>query len=200
VADVERGSRNPSLASIAKLARALKVSLSELFSTRMGTRSSVIRRPSTNGGANGGWNGHLAEILLVEDNGADAELAVRALKKCNLHNRIHLVRDGYEALDFIFRAGIYARRPVIKGSLVILLDLNLPGLDGLEVLRRIKSDSRSRTIPVVILTVSQRSKDIAESRRLGADDYIVKPVDFEQFGPTMPRVGFHWVLLERPPT
>lgn len=198
VADLERGSRNPSLESIAKLAKALELSLADLFGNAQRALNTP-HRTRGNGKDSGRWNGHLVEVLLVEDNDNDAELAIRALKTCNLSNRVHRVSDGRKALDFIFRTGAYIKRRPVSGPLVILLDLNLPGLDGLNVLKRIKSDSRSRTIPVIILTVSRREEDIAESRRLGADDYIIKPVDFEQFSRTMPRVGLHWLLLKRPP-
>ena len=198
IADIERGSRNLSLASIAKLAKALEISLSDLFASVHGAPGSP-RNARSAGRDRRQWNGHLVEVLLVEDNHADAELAVRALKESNLSNRIHLVGDGHKALNFIFRTGAYAKRRTIKGPLVVLLDLNLPGLDGMEVLRRIKSDPRSRMVPVIILTVSRHESDIAESRKLGADGYIMKPVDFEQFSLTMPRVGFHWLLLNKAP-
>ena len=198
VADLERGSRNPSLNSIAKLAKALKLSLSDLFGNTQRALA-MPRYTRGNGWDSGQRNGYHVEVLLVEDNDNDAELAIHALKACNLSNRVHRVGDGHNALDFIFRTGAYAEQRPVKGTLVVLLDLNLPGMNGLSVLKRIKSDSRSRTIPVIILTASRHKDDIAESRRLGADDYIVKPVDFEQFSRTMPRIGFHWLLLKRPP-
>ena len=198
VADLERGSRNPSLGSIAKLAKALKLSLSDLFGNAQRALATP-RRTRDIGWDSGQRNGHHVEVLLVEDDDNDAELAIHALKACNLCNRVHRVSNGLKAVDFVFRTGVYANRRPVRGTLVIMLDLKLPGLDGLNVLKRIKADSRSRTIPVIILTVSRHEGDIAESRRLGADGYIVKPVDFEQFSRTMPRLGLHWLLLKRSP-
>lgn len=139
------------------------------------------------------------EILLVEDNAADAELAVRALKKNNLANRLALVADGEEALDFVFARGAYSNRKVENGPKVILLDLKLPKVDGLEVLRAIRGDPRTQIIPVVILTTSKEEKDIVESYRLGVNSYIVKPVDFDQFLATVKDLGFYWLLLNQPP-
>ena len=139
------------------------------------------------------------EILLVEDNAADAELAIRALKKSNLANRLALVADGEEALDFVFARGAYSNRKVENGPKVILLDLKLPKVDGLEVLRAIRGDPRTQTIPVVILTTSKEEKDIVESYRLGVNSYIVKPVDFDQFLATVKDLGFYWLLLNQPP-
>ena len=139
------------------------------------------------------------EILLVEDNPSDAELALYALKKHNLANYIHIVRDGAEALDFIFCAGDYAGRRITDNPKVILLDLKLPKVDGLEVLRRIKADPRTRATPVVALTSSREERDIVESYRLGVNSYIVKPVDFEQFAEAVRQLGLYWVLLNQPP-
>jgi two-component system response regulator len=139
------------------------------------------------------------EILLVKDNPSDAELALYALKKHNLANHIHIVRDGAEALDFIFCAGDYAGRRMKDSPKVILLDLKLPKVDGLEVLRRIKADPRTRATPVVALTSSREERDIVESYRLGANSYIVKPVDFEQFAEAVRQLGLYWVLLNQPP-
>jgi two-component system response regulator len=137
--------------------------------------------------------------LLVEDNPSDAELALYALKKHNLANYIHIVRDGAEALDFIFCTGDYAGRRITDNPKVILLDLKLPKVDGLEVLRRIKADPRTRATPVVALTSSREERDIVESYRLGANSYIVKPVDFEQFAEAVRQLGLYWVLLNQPP-
>jgi two-component system response regulator len=139
------------------------------------------------------------EILLVEDNPSDAELALYALKKHNLANYIHIVRDGAEALDFMFCAGDYAGRRMKDSPKVILLDLKLPKVDGLEVLRRIKADPRTRATPVVALTSSREERDIVESYRLGVNSYIVKPVDFEQFAEAVRQLGLYWVLLNQPP-
>jgi len=139
------------------------------------------------------------EILLVEDNPNDVELALHALKKNNIANHIEVVRDGAEALDFIFCTGAYASRSIGNGPKVILLDLKLPKVDGLEVLRQIKSDPRTRAIPVVALTSSREDRDIVESYNLGVNSYIVKPVDFEQFTEAVRQLGLYWLLLNQPP-
>lgn len=139
------------------------------------------------------------EILLVEDNPTDAELAIRALKKSNLANRLVWVKDGAEALDFIFAAGAYAGRNIGNGPRVILLDLRLPKVDGMEVLRRVKGDERTRTIPVVVLTSSKEDRDVAESYRLGVNSYISKPVEFDEFARTVAELGLYWLLVNHPP-
>ena len=144
-------------------------------------------------------NNKVVEILLVEDNPNDAELTMRALKKNNLANNIVQVSDGEEALDFIFARGAYSDRQMINGPKVILLDLKLPKVDGLEVLKAIKSDQRTRVIPVVVLTSSQEEKDIVESYRLGVNSYITKPVDFEKFVDAVKTLGLYWLLLNQPP-
>jgi two-component system, response regulator len=139
------------------------------------------------------------EILLVEDNPNDVELALHALEKNKLSNRIHVVRDGVEALDFIFGTGSYEGRSVNDVPKVILLDLKLPKVDGLEVLKRIKADQRTRMIPVVVLTSSTEESDIVASYHLGVNSYIVKPVDFQQFTEAVRQLGLYWLLLNRPP-
>ncbi len=139
------------------------------------------------------------EILLVEDNPTDAELAVRALKRSNLANKLVWVKDGAEALDFIFASGVYSGRQVANGPKVILLDLRLPKVDGMEVLRRIKTDERTRTIPVVVLTSSKEDRDVAESYQLGVNSYISKPVEFDQFAKTVSELGLYWLLVNHPP-
>lgn len=139
------------------------------------------------------------EILLVEDNPNDVELALHALAKHHLANRIQVVRDGAEALEFIFCTGTYAQRASEHSPRVILLDLKLPKVDGLEVLRQIKADDRTRAIPVVVLTSSREEPDIVESYRLGVNSYIVKPVDFEQFTEAVRQLGLYWLLLNQPP-
>jgi len=140
------------------------------------------------------------EILLVEDNPTDAELAMRALKKQNFANNLVWVKDGAEALDFIFATGVYSQRSVTNGPKVILLDLRLPKVDGMEVLRRVKSDERTRTIPVVVLTSSKEDRDVAESYQLGVNSYISKPVEFDEFAKTVAELGMYWLLVNRPPT
>jgi len=139
------------------------------------------------------------EILLVEDNPHDAELTLRALKKNNLANSITLVADGEEALDFIFARGAYSERKVEQIPKVVILDLKLPKVDGLEVLRGMKGDPRTRVIPVVVLTSSKEESDIVESYRLGVNSYIVKPVDFDKFVAAVKDLGLYWLLLNQPP-
>lgn len=143
-------------------------------------------------------NTNKVEILLVEDNPTDVELTLRTLKKHNLANHVEVVRDGAEALDFIFATGVYKDRKIDKKPKVILLDLKLPKVDGLEVLRKIKSDERTKDIPVVVLTSSKEEQDRIESYRLGVNSYIVKPVDFTQFTKAVSELGLYWVLLNEP--
>ena len=142
---------------------------------------------------------HIVELLLVEDNPQDLELALRALRKANLANSIHVARDGAEALDFIFCQGIHAARMMEKVPKVILLDLKLPKVDGLEVLKRIKSDPRTKAIPVVMLTSSKEQNDVVASYDLGVNSYIVKPVNFESFAVAVNQLGFYWLLLNEQP-
>jgi two-component system response regulator len=139
------------------------------------------------------------EILLVEDNPNDVELALRALKKHNLTNKVHVVKNGAEALEYIFGTGAYAGRDVNNRPKVILLDLKLPKVDGLEVLRRIKADERTKVIPVVVLTSSTEERDIVESYQLGVNSYIVKPIDFDKFIDAVSELGLYWLLLNQPP-
>ena len=139
------------------------------------------------------------EILLVEDNPNDIELALHALKKHNLANRIQVVRDGAEALDFLFARGAFSHRDINQIPRVVLLDLKLPKVDGLEVLRQIKGDPRTRKIPVVVLTSSREERDVVESYSLGVNSYILKPVDFQQFTEAVRTIGLYWLLLNEPP-
>src|SRR5580700_3250684 len=141
----------------------------------------------------------IVEILLVEDNPQDLRLTQRALKKANLANHIHVARDGQEALDFIFCEGDYTGRKIENSPKVILLDLKLPKVDGKEVLERIKSDPRTKMIPVVVLTSSKEQSDVVESYKLGVNSYIVKPVNFEQFAAAVQKLGLYWLLLNQPP-
>jgi two-component system, response regulator len=141
----------------------------------------------------------VVEILLVEDSPQDVELALRALKKANLRNRIEVARDGVEALDFIFCEGAHAGRRIEQAPKVIFLDLKLPKVDGLEVLQRIRGDARTKMIPVVVLTSSKEQRDVVESYRLGVNSYVVKPVSFEQFASAVQQLGLYWLLLNEAP-
>ena len=139
------------------------------------------------------------KILLVEDNPRDAEMTLRALKKHNLTNNIFVVQDGAAALDFVFATGEYAGRDIQRKPKVILLDLKLPKVDGIEVLRKIKSDERTRVIPVTVLTSSREDKDLHTCYGLGVNSYIVKPVEFEHFVKVVSDLGLYWMLLNQPP-
>lgn len=139
------------------------------------------------------------EILLVEDNPHDAELTLRALRKHNLANEVRVLEDGAEALDYLFRRGPFAGAGLSPRPRLILLDLKLPKVDGLEVLRAVKGDPDLRAIPVVMLTSSREERDLVESYRLGVNSYIAKPVDFEQFMESVRQVGLYWLLLNQAP-
>ena len=140
------------------------------------------------------------EILLVEDNPADLKMTLHALRSGKVANRIQIVRDGAEALEFIFCEGAFAARKMTDGPKLILLDLKLPKVDGLEVLARIKADPRTKKIPVVILTSSKEQSDLARSYDLGVNSYIVKPVNFEAFAKAVQDLEMYWLLLNEPPT
>jgi two-component system, response regulator len=142
----------------------------------------------------------VVEILLVEDNPNDEELTLHAFRKYHLTNRLQVVRDGEEALDFIFCRGEFSSRNIQNGPRVVLLDIKLPKVDGLEVLRQVKEDERTRKIPVVLLTSSREERDILAGYANGANSYIVKPVDFEQFTESIRTLGMYWLLLNKPPT
>jgi two-component system response regulator len=139
------------------------------------------------------------QILLVEDNSNDIKLALHAFKIHNLANHVHVVRDGAEALEFIFATDRYSTRKIANGPKVILLDLKLPLVDGIEVLRRIKADQRTSMIPVVVMTASKEERDMVESYQLGVNSYIVKPVDFDQFTEAVRQLGYYWLLLNQLP-
>lgn len=139
------------------------------------------------------------EILLVEDNPHDAELTIRALKKRHLANRLIHVADGQAALDFLFGMGAHEGRDVHHQPKVVLLDLKLPKLDGIEVLRQLRADDRTKLLPVVVLTSSSEDRDVIETYRLGANSYIVKPVDFDKFSDAVSSLGLYWLLLNESP-
>jgi CheY-like chemotaxis protein len=138
------------------------------------------------------------EILIIEDNDSDLELTLRALRKANLTNKVLALRDGTQALDYLFGEGEYAGRDVNKHPRVVLLDLKLPKVDGTEVLRRIKGDPRTSTVPVVVLTSSNEERDRLASYQLGANSFIVKPVEFDSFSRAVTEIGMYWMLLNRP--
>lgn len=139
------------------------------------------------------------DILLVEDSQDDAELAIHALRREHLANNIFIARDGEEALDFLFCRGSFAERCFDRPPKLVLLDLKLPKVDGIEILRRLKDDPRTKAIPVVVLTSSKEERDLIRSYDLGANSYIQKPVDFEQFGHTVKTVGLYWMVINRRP-
>jgi CheY-like chemotaxis protein len=182
ISDVERGARNLSLESIEKLAHALDLSVSGLFTE-----------------AGNGKDQRSVEILLVEDRADDIELTLRAFRKARFTNPTHVVRDGAEALDFLFATGRYSYRAEAPLPGVILLDLDLPKVSGMEVLRRIRVDTRTRRIPVVVLTVSRDYADAAECRQLGVETYLIKPVSFRSFSEVTPHLQFEWTLVKPTP-
>lgn len=190
IAGIERGARNVTLKTINKLARALEVSIAAILSPSTTAASQPdAPRPEEP-------SGRFVDILIVEDNRMDLELALQAFKQAKITNPVHVVYDGSETLDFLFCTGRYANRKIENRLHVVLLDLNLPKISGLEVLRRMKSDKRTSKIPVVVLTSSQQDRDIAECRRLGAQTYLVKPVRFENFSKVTPQLSLRWALLE----
>jgi CheY-like chemotaxis protein len=185
VADIERGARNLSLSSIEKLAGALEVSVSALF-TSAWDAGNEPRKPASEQKDDG-----LVEILLVEDNPDDVELTLHAFRRARLNNLVRVVHDGVAALEFLSRRSDDAAD---TANLVVLLDLGLPRVDGITVLRAIKGDPRTRHIPVIVLTVSQHRRDIEECRQLGAEFYISKPVDFHNFSSLTPHFSLNWTL------
>ena len=188
VSDIERGTRNLSLESIERLAGALEVSVSSLFPQPLLHDGLIC--------AGNGRDKDLVEILLVEDNADDVELTLNAFKKARFTNHVQVVNDGEEALDYVFCKGKYSQRSKGEIPQVILLDLNLPKVSGLDVLRRLKEDKRTWQIPVVILTSSQDGSDFVECRRNGADNYILKPVDFQRLCKATPQLNLDWALVK----
>ena len=139
------------------------------------------------------------EVLLVEDSETDGELCVRALKKQKLANKLLWVKDGAEALDFLFKTGPYAGASADNRPKIVLLDLKLPKIDGLEVLQKIRGNEKTKTLPVVVLTSSKEERDLKQAYELGANSFITKPVGFESFAATVSNLGFYWLAINRPP-
>ncbi len=189
ISDVERGARNLSLESMTRLARALDVPVSALF-------PSEVEVQIKEGGSNSRQSREFVDILLVEDNTDDVELTLRAFKQVRFANRVHVVTDGQSALDYLFCGGEYSHRRPADHPQIVLLDLNLPKISGLEVLRRVKADKRTSAIPVVVLTVSQIFSDFDECERLGAETYIIKPLNFQRLSQVTSRLNFDWALLK----
>ena len=144
-------------------------------------------------------NANALSILLVEDNPDDEELTLRALRQNNILNQVNVARDGAEALDYLFCQGAYKARDPLQRPAIVMLDLKLPKIDGLEVLRRVRADERTRLMPVVILTSSKEEQDLVNGYRLGANSYIRKPVDFNQFVTTVGQLGLYWLVLNEAP-
>jgi len=139
------------------------------------------------------------EILLVEDNASDVELTLHALAKYNLANKIHVLRDGEEAMDFLFCRGSFSERTFDNPPRVVLLDLKLPKVDGLEILRALKSDPRTKAVPVVVMTSSRQQRDMVESYHLGVNSYIQKPINFGEFQEVIRQLGYYWLAVNQPP-
>lgn len=187
IADIERGGRNITLRSIAQLAAALQVSVESLLGNAEADAGPKKRGQHAGSG--------MGEVLLVEDDPADMDLTLRAFKRAKFANPVHVVRDGAEALDYLFNTGRYAKRKAVSHTQLILLDLNLPKVSGLDVLRRVKAHEATRSIPVVVLSGSHRDENVIESARLGAVNYIIKPVSFDSFCKVASRLSLRWALL-----
>lgn len=185
LADIERGARNITLRSVSNLAQALQLSVEGLlFHTR---RAGGLLTHHDMAGA-------LGEIVLIEDSPADVELTMEAFRQANFTNPITVIGDGGEALEYFFRTGRHARRTG-KPPQLVLLDLALPKVSGLEVLRQLRANRSTQDIPVVVLTASRQDANIMECSRLGAANYIIKPVEFENFARATSALNFHWTLL-----
>jgi CheY-like chemotaxis protein len=191
ITDVERGARNLSLDSISRLARALDLSVSSLFPSPQSAR--FDRRSAPAHESKG------VDILLVEDDPRDIELTLQAFADARLSNRVEVVRDGAAALDRLLGNRSSDRRDQAANALIVLLDLDLPKLHGLEVLKRLQAEKRKPTMQIVVLTSSRRDADLREAMRLGAEAYIVKPLDFHAFISITPHLNFSWTLLNPPP-
>lgn len=189
IADIERGGRNITLRSIALLAAALQVSVQRLLSQAENRDS-----PDSAKGKGTGLRA-MGEVLLVEDNPTDVDLTLRAFKRAKFANPVRVVRDGEEALAYLFGTGRYAKRKAPALPQLVLLDLNLPKVSGLEVLRHIKEHPLTRTIPVVVLSISQQDGNIIECSRMGAENYIIKPVSFDNFYRVTSKLSLRWALL-----
>jgi len=192
VSDVERGARNLSLESITRMAYALNIPVADLFPAETGGK--------TGNGNHHGMGRNLVEILLVEDNDDDVDLTLHAFKQSRIANRVTVAPDGQDALDYLFCEGIHASRNAADRPQIVLLDLYLPKVNGIEVLRRIKADPRTCAIPVVVLTVSQAFNDFEECQRLGAATYIVKPLNFHRLSQVTPGLNLDWALFKSPAT
>jgi CheY-like chemotaxis protein/DNA-binding XRE family transcriptional regulator len=186
ITDIERGARNLSLETILKIAGALGVSIGSLFERGE-------NRPPSEAAYTGA--GNLVDVLLVEDEPRDVELTLEAFRQAGMTNRIHVMRDGAAALDFIFCRRQYAHRRMETNPQVVLLDLNLPKVNGLEVLRQVKADERTRNLHFIVLTMSRQDEHVHTAMELGAAAYIVKPVDFDNFSKITPKLSLQWALL-----
>jgi CheY-like chemotaxis protein len=184
IAGIESGGRNVTLKSMQKLAGALRVPTAALLSAEGG----LAPLPAAN----------YVDILLVEDDPNDVELTLRAFKQARITNLVQVVLDGQEALEFLFCSGRFVNRKVENRPQLVLLDLNLPRVSGIEVLLRVKTDRRTRSIPVVVVTDSRDPQILAECRRLGAKSYIVKPINFQTLGEATLRLNLNWALLKMP--
>ncbi len=194
--DVEHGKRNLSLESIHKLATALEVPMSTLFARLESDDYRRLELITVNKRCHVEER-RAVEILVVEDDPSYVELTLHALRMGNVTNKIHVVRDGVEALQFLFPADVPPGGPHDVVPKLILLDLKLPKVDGIEILQKIRSHTATASIPVVVMTSSNNDADFSRCQALGVHEYIVKPFDFEQFSRIMPLVGFHWLLLDK---
>lgn len=194
ISDVERGARNVSLESIHRLAAALQIPMSLLFAWQHS-------ETEPNGAVPGPTllPDELVDILIVENSEGGAELTTKALREVHVTNRIYVVHDGLAALNFLFCKGEYQHRRQNDRPQLILLDLHLPKVDGIEVLRQVKSDPRTCTIPIIVLAASGRNRDVLAGQDLGADAYLAKPVDFQNLSGVTPQLSLQWALLKRPP-